>query len=173
MEIIRCTAARHAAAILDILNEAIANSTSVYDYEPRTIGMMQNWFADRQAGNFPVIGIEDSAGTLLGYASYGVFRARPAYKYSVEHSLYVHVDHRGKGLGRILLQQIIDTATSQNYHLLVGGIDTSNTTSIALHERFGFSHAGTVRQAGFKFGRWLDLALYQLILPTPANPVDG
>jgi phosphinothricin acetyltransferase len=172
MEIIRCTAARHAAAILDILNEAIANSTSVYDYEPRTIGMMQNWFADRQAGNFPVIGIEDSAGTLLGYASYGVFRARPAYKYSVEHSLYVHVDHRGKGLGRILLQQIIDTATSQNYHLLVGGIDTSNTTSIALHERFGFSHAGTVRQAGFKFGRWLDLALYQLILPTPANPVD-
>ena len=173
MEIIRCTAAGHAAAILDILNEAIANSTAVYDYEPRTIGMMQNWFADRQAGNFPVIGIEDSAGTLLGYASYGVFRARPAYKYSVEHSLYVHVDHRGKGLGRILLQQVIATATSQNYHLLVGGIDTSNATSIALHERCGFSHAGTVRQAGFKFGRWLDLALYQLILPTPANPVDG
>ncbi|NEL81389.1 MAG: N-acetyltransferase, partial [Xanthomonas perforans] len=82
-------------------------------------------------------------------------------KYSVEHSIYVHRDHRGKGLGRILLQALIAAAQERGVHVLVGGIDASNQASIALHEQFGFTHAGTVREAGFKFGRWLDLAFYQ------------
>lgn len=171
--IVQCTHDRHAGAILDIFNEAIANSTALYDYKPRAPGAMVPWFEAKQRGNFPVIGVENASGELLGFASYGTFRAWPAYKYSVEHSIYVHVNHRGKGLGKTLLKEVIDHARRQDYHVLVGGIDLSNATSIALHERFGFTHAGTIRQAGFKFGRWLDLAFYQLILETPPHPVDG
>ena len=133
---------------------------------------MREWFADKSAAAHPVIGIEEK-GNLLGFATYGVFRARPAYKYSIEHSLYVHKDHRGKGLGRALLEGIIAAATAQNYHVMVGGIDADNQASIVLHQRFGFTHAGTIHQAGYKFGRWLDLAFYQLILSTPTHPVDG
>lgn len=173
MKFIPCTPEDHAEPILAIFNEAIANSTAVYEYQLRTPQSMVSWFEDKKAGRYPVIGAVDEAGVLMGFATYGVFRARPAYKYSVEHSVYVHKDHRGKGLGRVLLQQIIDAARAQDYHVMVGGIDMANTGSIALHEKLGFSHVGTIRQAGFKFGRWLDLGFYQLLLETPKQPVDG
>lgn len=173
MKLIDCTETRHALAILDIFNEAIVTSTALYDYKPRAPESMVGWFATKQANGFPVIGLEDEAGTLLGFASYGTFRAWPAYKYSVEHSIYVHKDHRGKGLGRTLLTAIVEAAQARQVHTLIGGIDATNAGSIALHESLGFSHAGTIRQAGFKFGRWLDLAFYQRILDTPAEPVDG
>jgi len=173
MNIVECRYERHAAAILAIFNDAILHSTALYDYVPWTEDSMVQWFRAKESGRYPVIGIESDDGELLGFGSYGPFRARPAYKYSVEHSVYVHAGHRGKGLGRRLLRELISAARSQDYHLLVGGIDAANTASIALHESMGFTHAGTIRQAGFKFGRWLDLAFYQLILETPAQPVDG
>lgn len=168
-----CTRDRHASAILDILNDAIVNSTALYDYEPRALEAMVSWFRTKEAGHFPVIGAFDEGGTLLGFASYGTFRAWPAYKYSVEHSIYIHKDHRGRGLGKALMHRIIAAAREQNYHVMIGGIDVANATSIALHEKLGFVHAGTIREAGFKFGRWLDLAFYQLTLDTPTDPVDG
>lgn len=87
--------------------------------------------------------------------------------------MYVHPAHRGKGLGRQLMQALIRTAQEQGKHVLVGVIDASNAVSIRLHEALGFTHAGTVRQAGFKFGRWLDVDFYQLILATPTDPQDG
>jgi hypothetical protein len=74
---------------------------------------------------------------------------------------------------RVLLEAIIEAATRQNYHVLVGGVDALNTGSIRFHEKQGFTHCGTIAQAGFKFGRWLDLAFYQKILSTPSTPVDG
>lgn len=171
--LVPCTFERHADAILDIFNDAILNSTALYDYAPRTLQSMVKWFDAKQAGGFPVIGIEDKAGTLLGFGSYGAFRAWPAYKYTVEHSVYVHRDHRGKGLGRVLMQALIEAARQNDLHALIGGIDATNSGSIALHERLGFKHVGTLPQVGFKFGRWLDLAFYQLLLDTPAQPVDG
>lgn len=173
MKIVRCTYSRHASQILEVFNEAILTSTALFDYEPRAPETMVAWFNAKESGNFPVIGIEGSDGQLLGFASYGTFRAWPAYKYSVEHSVYVHKDHRGKGLGRILMQQLISAAEEQNYHVLIGGIEAANSGSINLHEALGFSHVGTIRQAGFKFGRWLDLSFYQLILQTPTNPSDA
>ncbi|PZP97958.1 MAG: GNAT family N-acetyltransferase [Variovorax paradoxus] len=171
--IVQCSHARHAGAILAIFNEAIAHSTALYDYRPRTPESMAGWFEAKRTGGFPVIGVEDAIGQLLGFASYGTFRAWPAYKYTVEHSIYIHQDHRGRGLGRTLLQQLIDAARQRGVHAMVGGIDADNAASIALHRRLGFEHRGTLPQVGFKFGRWLDLVFYQLLLDTPAEPVDG
>ena len=171
--LVHCTHARHAPAILDIFNDAILNSTALYDYQPRPLASMAAWFAAKTKGNFPVIGIEDTAGTLLAFGSYGTFRAYPAYKYTVEHSVYVHKDHRSQGLGKVVMHALIDAARQQGVHAMVGAIDAANAGSIALHERLGFQAVGTLPQVGFKFGRWLDLAFYQLLLDTPAQPVDG
>jgi L-amino acid N-acyltransferase YncA len=173
VQIVTCTHEIHAGEILDILNEAIVHSTALYDYKPRSPENMVTWFKAKDTGRYPVIGAVDDHGRLLGFASYGTFRAWPAYKYSVEHSIYIHKDHRGKGLGLLLMQQLIEAARQQNYHVMIGGLDATNAGSIALHNKLGFVHAGTIRDAGFKFGRWLDLAFYQLILSTPVEPVDG
>ena len=171
--IVSCTHARHAQAILDLFNDAIATSTALYDYQPRPLASMEPWFAAKEKGNFPVIGLEDDAGQLLAFGSFGAFRAFPAYKYTVEHSVYVHKDHRGKRLGKAILLELMNAARERDVHAMVGAIDASNGGSIALHERLGFRHVGTLPQVGFKFGRWLDLAFYQLLLDTPVQPVDG
>jgi len=173
VKFVDCTWETHGAAILDIYNDAIANTTAVYEYQLFQPEKIRTWFADKRTGKYPVIGAADEAGNLLGFASYGVFRARPAYKYSVEHSVYVHKGHRGKGVGRELLKRIIAAAQAQDYHVMIGGIDAENLASIELHKQFGFVHAGTITQAGFKFGRWLDLVFYQLTLASPTHPVDG
>jgi phosphinothricin acetyltransferase len=171
--VVHCSFDRHADAILDIFNEAIANSTALYDYKPRSPQSMGPWFEAKRAGNFPVIGIEGGEGALLAFGSYGTFRGFPAYKYTVEHSVYVHKDHRGRGLGRTVMNALIAAARQNGVHAMIGGIDAANTGSIALHERLGFRHVGTLPEVGFKFGRWLDLAFYQLLLETPRHPVDG
>lgn len=171
--IVQCSHERHAGAILEIFNEAIATSTALYDYKPRAAASMVGWFEAKRAGGFPVIGVEDDAGALIAFGSYGTFRAWPAYKYSVEHSVYVHKDHRGKGLGKIVMQELIAAARKNNVHCMIGGIDATNAGSVALHKGLGFTDAGTIKQVAFKFGRWLDLSFYQLLLETPLNPVDG
>ncbi len=172
MRQVACEHDEHAEAILGILNHAIVHSTALYDYQPRTVASMRGWFDAKLAGGFPVIGMEDE-GVLVGFASYGVFRAWPAYKYSVEHAVYVHERHRGRGVGRALMTALIDAATVQDYHLMVACIDATNEPSIALHRSLGFVHAGTLNEVGYKFGRWLDLALYTRRLSGPFQPADG
>jgi L-amino acid N-acyltransferase len=172
-KLIQCDAQRHAATILAIFNDAIVNSTALYDYKPRSMEMMRAWFEAKRQGNFPVIGFEAASGELMGFGTYGTFRAWPAYKYSVEHSVYVDRRVRRQGVGMILLKEVIEAARRQDYHVLVGVIDSSNHASIALHEKLGFKHCGTIREVGFKFGRWLDASFYQLTLTTPACPVEA
>ncbi|HTJ91713.1 MAG TPA: GNAT family N-acetyltransferase [Pararobbsia sp.] len=171
--IVPCTLERHGGAILEIFNDAILNSTALFDYQPRTMQTMTNWFEAKRAGSYPVIGVEDSDGALMAFGSYGAFRPFPANKYTVEHSVYVNEKYRGKGLGRVVMQEIITAARKNNLHALIGGITTTNAASIALHEKLGFTHVGTLPQVGFKFGNWLDLSFYQLLLETPLQPVDG
>ena len=170
---VTCTHESHATKILDIFNDAIANSTALFEYKPRAPESMGSWFQAKEVGRFPVIGAIAPDDQFLGFATYGTFRAWPAYKYSVEHSIYVHKDHRGKGIGLTLMRQLIERAKEQQYHVMVGGIDVTNTGSIALHRSLGFAHAGTIKHAAFKFGKWLDLGFYQLMLETPDRPVDG
>ena len=172
VRLIECDRTR-SAEILAIFNEAILNSTALYDYSVRTMAMMDAWFDAKIEGKYPVIGAVDERGTLLGFGTYGVFRERPAYKYTVEHSVYVDRDCRGRGIGRTLLAAIIERARQQEYHVLIGGIDADNAISIDLHRKFGFIFCGEIRESGFKFGRWRHLHFYQLILDTPAHPVDG
>lgn len=163
----------HAPAILAILNEAIQNSTALYDYHLRSPESMDKWFETKEQHDFPVTGLTDDSGQLLAFGTYGTFRAWPAYKYTVEHSLYVHHDHRGKGLGKMILQELILLAQQQEYHCLIAGIDAMNTSSIQLHKKMGFTYGGRLAQVGYKFDRWLDLEFYQLLLKTPGRPVGG
>jgi L-amino acid N-acyltransferase YncA len=163
----------HAPAVQAIFNDAILNTTALYEYQPRSLDTVVQWFGDKAGRGEPVLGAIDGSGALMGFATWGVFRQRPAYKYTAEHSVYVHRDHRRLGVARQLLRRLIDDAQARELHVLVGGIDATNAESIALHEQLGFRHSGTLTQTGFKFGRWLDLAFYQLILPTPRQPVDG
>jgi len=158
--------------ILDIFNDAILNSTALYDYKIRTLETMDAWYADKLSHNYPVVGAFDSEGALLGFATYGMFRVRPAYKYTVEHSVYVRPDKRGQGLGKVLLREIVKKAEEHDFHVLVGVIDASNSVSIKLHENEGFVLSGIMKETGYKFGKWLDAAFYQLILKTPANPIE-
>jgi L-amino acid N-acyltransferase len=173
MKFINCTYELHAPEILAIFNDAILNTTALWEYKARTLETMKTWFEIKATGNFPVIGALDETGKLIGFASYGTFRPWAAYKYSVEHSVYLRADQQGKGLGKLFMQELIKNAKSQGYHNIIGAIDADNKSSIAFHEKLGFEYSGTIKQAGYKFGRWLDFVFYQLILETPDNPTEG
>jgi L-amino acid N-acyltransferase len=171
-EIVSCQPDAHATAVRDIFNDAIAHTTALYDYQPRSLETVMKWFGAKARDGYPVLAaVRD--GDLLGFASYGSFRAWPAYKYTVEHSLYVQRDRRRSGVGRALLAAVVEHATARGYRTVIGGIDADNAASIALHTAQGFTHAGTIRDAGYKFGRWLDLAFYQKLLPGPQRPTEG
>ena len=160
---IRPATANDLLAILEIVNYNILNTTAVYDYEPKTINEMQHWFSEREQAGLPVL-IAEENGMLLGYASYGTFRIKAAYQFTVEHSVYVSYQHAGKGIGKLLLAKLIELAKHQGLHSLIGCIDADNQASIDFHKKFGFTEAGVLHQVAFKFDRWLDLQFMELLL---------
>jgi len=172
VKIADCTL-QQAPEILAIFNHEIAHTTAIYDSKPRNLDWMEAWFEAKRKGNYPIIGAFTESGSLAGFATFGPFRSWPGYKYSVEHSVYVDKEYRGKGLGKGLLQTLLQKARQQDYHMIIGGIDSSNTPSIRLHCSVGFVHCASIKQAGFKFGHWLDLEFYQLILDTPSDPKEA
>ncbi|MEX0813125.1 MAG: N-acetyltransferase family protein [Chitinophagales bacterium] len=149
--------------IRNILNHEIENSTAVYDKTPKSLQEITVWLEQKQKTGFPVI-VAVSENEILGYGSYGKFRPWEGFRYSVEHSIYVAFQHRGKGIGKKLLQELIKLAKNENYHSMIAGIDAANNKSIHFHEQFGFKKVGHIPEAGFKFGRWLDLVFMQLML---------
>ncbi|QDH13288.1 GNAT family N-acetyltransferase [Formicincola oecophyllae] len=171
--LVACTFEKHGQAVADIINHAILHSTSVYEYAPLSPAEVKEWFAQRAKNSVPVIGLEDADGLLLGFASWGPYRHERAYKYTVEHSIYVRDGYRGHGFGRILMENLLAAARKRQVHVMMAAIDAGNVGSCALHDKMGFRLVGTLPQVGFKFGRWLDLALYQIILDGPPHPMDG
>ncbi|RXY99890.1 GNAT family N-acetyltransferase [Fictibacillus sp. S7] len=157
--------------ILAIYNDAILNTTAVYAYQPQTLEKRQIWYQQKRDENYPIL-VYEQDNKVVGFATFGPFRAWPAYKYSVEHSVYVDKEYRKKGIGTSLLKELIAIARQREYITLIAGIDAANEKSIAIHKNFGFVHAGTIKKAGFKFNRWLDLAFYQLELNGPKNPTE-
>ncbi|MBE9429955.1 GNAT family N-acetyltransferase [Staphylococcus warneri] len=150
-------------SILDIYNDAIINTTAVYTYQPTNIEERQAWFNHKQQNGDPIFVFEKDD-IVQGFATYGQFRDWPAYLYTIEHSIYVHPKYRHLGIASQLLIKLIEEAKDNNFRTLIAGIDASNTGSIKLHEKFGFSHSGTIKYAGYKFDQWLDLTFYQLDL---------
>lgn len=159
-------------SILEIFNEAILNTTSIYTYKPQTYEDRKAWFDKKMEEGFPVF-VFEMDDRVVGFAAYGPFRPFPAYKYTIEHSVYVHKDYRGKGIGEKLLIQLINSANTRGYATMIAGIDSLNEKSISLHKKLGFVYSGTINKAGFKFSKWLDLVFYQLDLNGPTEPLDG
>ena len=158
-------------AMLEIYNDVIVNTTAVYDYQPHTLEMRRQWFRIKQAQGFPVFVAEDD-GKVVGFSSIGPFRTWAAYKYSVENSVYVAADQRGKGIGKLLIAPLIQASEQLDMHTIIAGIDATNEASIMLHRSFGFKEVAHFKQVGYKFGRWLDLTFMQLLLKTPEQPVE-
>lgn len=172
MKIVDCDFAVHGERMLEIVNDAIANTTWIYDYTPRTSAQLSEYFSSRREQGYPVIVAQDDLEGLTGFGTFGEFRKLPGYRYTAEHSVFVASEARGKGIGRQLLERLIELARSMDLHTLVGAIDSGNLPSIALHESLGFECCGTLQQVGYKHDRWLDVLLYQIVFSTPGNPAQ-
>ena len=149
--------------MLDIYNEIIANTTAVFQYDLHTLQMRKEWFKQKQQENLPVFVAEEN-NVIVGFSTFGQFRNWQAYKYSVENSVYVQADCRGKGIGKLLLQPLIDAAKQMQLHTVIAGIVADNEASIALHKQFGFIEVAHFKEVGYKFDKWLDLKFLQLML---------
>ena len=125
--------------------------------------MRQSWFDSKKKDGYPVL-VADEQGKTLGFSSFGPFRAWAAYQYTVEHSVYVAKEQRGKGIGALLLTPLVEAAKKEGMHCMVAGIDASNAASIRLHKKFGFEEVAHFKEVGYKFNRWLDLVFLQLML---------
>ena len=151
------------AAILEIINHTIAHSTALYDYTPRTIAQQQSMLDEKITKGFPIV-VAVESDKVVGFGYYGEFRYREAYKHTVEHSVYVHHDCIGKGIGQLLMQSLLESAKQQKVHTMIGVIDSENKGSIAFHERFGFKSMGVLEQVAYKFDRWLDVVIMQRMI---------
>ncbi|WP_372866537.1 N-acetyltransferase family protein [Pseudomonas sp.] len=156
--------------ILAIYNDAVQNSTAIWNDDPVDLANRQTWFAARTQQGYPVLVATDDDGEVLGYASFGDWRPFDGFRHSVEHSVYVRADQRGQGLGPALLGALIERARACAKHVMVAAIESGNAASIRLHQRQGFVTCGQMPQVGCKFGRWLDLTLMQLTLNPGAEP---
>ena len=152
-----------AEAIRAIYNREVTETTVTFDLVPRTLADQQAWLAAR-TGAHPAIVAVDADGTVVGFASLSPYRERPAYNTTVEDSFYVHADHRGRGVGRLLLEELLRVGTLHGFHAVMARIVGGHEASIALHTSCGFWAVGIEREIGRKFGRWLDVVLMQRLL---------
>jgi len=151
--------------ILEIYNEAVLNTTATYDYEPRTWEHRRTWFEDHAKSNYPVFVAEDPAGRVVGWSSLNRYHDRMGYRFTTENSVYVAADQRGRGIGKLLMPPLIESAQARGFRAILAAIDAENPASLRLHAAFGFERVGHFRQVGFKFGRWLDVVYMERLFP--------
>ena len=157
---IRDATADDFAAITAIYNDVLINSTAIYRDEPATIDERIAWWKSRNQQNYPTL-VACDGGAVIGFSSFGDFRQWPGYRFTVEHTVHVHAQARGKGAGSTLVRALIPRAAALGKHIMIGGIDAENVDSLRFHERLGFERVAHFKEVGFKFGRFLDLVFVQ------------
>jgi len=158
------------AGILRIYNDAIENSTAIWNDRIVDLDNRRAWLAERHDQGYPVLVAIDEGGQVAGYASFGPWRPHDGFRHTVENSVYVSPDHRGSGIGRSLMKALIERARQLEKHVMVAFIESENRASVHMHQQLGFIHVGQMRQVGCKFGRWLDLTMMQLTLNRTSQP---
>ena len=159
-------------AILQIYNQAIEHTTAVFSYKPHTPEMRLAWFREEQSKGYPVL-VAESDVVVVGFATYGPFRALPAYKYSVENSVYVTERARRAEFARAMMTRLLTVAREGNVHAVIEGIVADNVASLRLHRSLGFEEVAHFREVRYKFGRWLDLKFLELVLNGPTVPDES
>lgn len=152
-----------AEAIRSIYNVEVTTSTVTFDLEPRSLEVQRDWLAARSGAHSAIVAVED--GQVIGFASLSPWKDRPAYRTSVEDSVYVHREHQGKGVGRLLLARLLEVANESGFHAVFGRIVGGHEASIGLHQALGFEVIGVEKEVGRKFGRWLDVVVVEKLLP--------
>lgn len=152
------------AELLEIYNYEVLNGVSTLDINPRTTEQWTDWFENHNIKNHPLI-VSEENGTVTGYASLSSYRAKEAYASTVELSIYIHPEHRGKGVGTALMSEIVTMAKEDpTVHTVVSVITSGNAASERLHDKFGFIFSGEIKEVGVKFGKYLDISNYYLIV---------
>ncbi|MEC8042325.1 MAG: GNAT family N-acetyltransferase [Pseudomonadota bacterium] len=167
--IIRTATAADAQGLAEIYNHAVENTVAILNETLVDAENRATWVAQRQGDGFPVLVAEED-GQVIGYASYGPWRPFHGFRETVEHSVYVRDGQRGKGLGRQLMQALIDQARADGLHMMVAAVTAGNDASIRLHEALGFEVTARMPQVGQKFGEWLELIFLQLRLDDRPSP---
>lgn len=161
-----------AEAIRAIYNPEVLESTVTFDLVPRTIEEQRAWLSQRSGAHLAIAAVDDD-GAVLGFASLSPYRDRPAYSTTVEDSVYIHRDHQGKGIGKVLLADLVERARQHGFHAVMARVVGDHDASIALHRSVGFQVVGTEREVGRKFGQWLDVVIMQVLLAPRAADVSS
>jgi len=159
--------------ITEIYNDAVEHTTASWNATTVDAANRLAWLVERRRVGHPVLVSIGADGKVLGYATFGDWRAWDGYRYTVEHSVYVRADQRGKGIGKALMLALINRARDLGKHVMVACVEARNIASIRMHENLGFEHVGHLKQVGAKFGGWLDLVFLQLTLDARAAPIDA
>ncbi len=159
---IRVATTEDAEAIRSIYNLEVETSKVTFDIVPRSLAEQRRWILDRSGAHAAIVA--ERAGIVVGFGSLSPYKERAAYSTSVEDSVYVHRDHHGTGVGRLLLTELVDRATAHGFHALFARIVAGHAASIGLHTSLGFEVVGNEREVGRKFGTWLDVTVMELIL---------
>jgi L-amino acid N-acyltransferase YncA len=157
---IRAATAADLPQILAIYNDVIATTDAIYEESATTLEARQAWFAERTGAGFPVL-VAELNGAVAGFSTFGPWRARWGYRHTVEHSVHVRADQRGKGIGGALIEALWPHAHAMGIHVMIGGIDSQAKASLRLHTKLGFEVVATFREVGRRHGGWLDLVMMQ------------
>lgn len=160
---IRIAKEKDVPAILEIINYEILHSTVVYDYKERNLTQQMQWFHKKAKDKMPILVVENE-NKVVGFATFGIFRPWAAYQFSIEHSIYIHKNARGMGIGKKLMVALIHIAKKRKFHTMIAGVDATNKGSYHFHKKLGFQEIGQFKQIGYKFEKWLDLIFMQLFL---------
>jgi len=150
-------------AICELQNHHILHTDDIYSEELKSLNELKSWFEIQKKDGFPII-VAEVAEVFAGFATYGRFRKRPCYSSTVEHSVYLSSGNQGLGLGRLLIEELIEIARRSGVHAMIGGIDSKNQKSIEFHKRLGFKEVGRIPEVARKKGKWLELVMMQKVL---------